>query len=101
MIDVDAANTSQHCPRCRDTERANRTTRDDFLCRRCGLAGPADVVAGVNVRDRARPAWVFVKHVPTARSFMAEYWTGSATPPGCGCVRPRRPGGRRAPGRPG
>ncbi|MFI7296502.1 hypothetical protein [Streptomyces sp. NPDC050121] len=24
------------------------------------VAGPADVVAGVNVRDRARSAWVFV-----------------------------------------
>ncbi|NVI87878.1 ABC transporter permease [Actinomadura sp. BRA 177] len=32
----------------------------EALCRRCGLAGPADVVAGVNVRDRARSAWVFV-----------------------------------------
>ncbi|MGW2567008.1 hypothetical protein [Streptomyces sp. NPDC001537] len=28
--------------------------------RLCGLAGPADVVAGINVRDRARSAWVFV-----------------------------------------
>lgn len=31
-----------------------------FLCRRCGLAGPADHVAGINVRRRARSAWVFV-----------------------------------------
>jgi hypothetical protein len=41
-------------------ERANRPTRDHFRCRRCGLAGPADVVAGVNVRDRARSVWAFV-----------------------------------------
>ncbi|MFI8765009.1 zinc ribbon domain-containing protein [Streptomyces sp. NPDC053792] len=60
FIEVDAAYTSQHCPRCGHTERANRLTRDQFCCRRCGLAGPADVVAGVNVRDRARSAWVFV-----------------------------------------
>lgn len=60
VIEVDAAYTSQRCPRCGNTERANRPTRDDFCCRRCGLAGPADVVAGVNVRDRARSAWVFV-----------------------------------------
>ncbi|MFD4603872.1 zinc ribbon domain-containing protein [Streptomyces sp. NPDC058464] len=53
-------NTSQRCPRCGHTERANRPGRDHFHCRRCGLAGPADVVAGVNVRDRARSAWVFV-----------------------------------------
>lgn len=26
----------------------------------CPLAGPADVVAGVHVRDRARSAWVLV-----------------------------------------
>lgn len=60
VIEVDAAYTSQHCPRCHHTERANRPTRDHFCCRRCGLAGPADVVAGVNVRARARSAWVLV-----------------------------------------
>ncbi|QIY77598.2 RNA-guided endonuclease InsQ/TnpB family protein [Streptomyces sp. RLB1-33] len=60
FLEVDPAYTSQRCPRCGHTERANRPTRDRFCCRRCGLAGPADVVAGVNVRDRARSVWVFV-----------------------------------------
>jgi putative transposase len=60
FLEVDAHHTSQRCPRCGHTERANRSDRDHFRCRRCGLAGPADVVAGVNVRDRARSAWVFV-----------------------------------------
>ncbi|MFI0465715.1 RNA-guided endonuclease InsQ/TnpB family protein [Saccharopolyspora sp. 5N102] len=60
VLFVDAAYTSQRCPRCGHTERANRLDRDHFCCRRCGLAGPADVVAGVNVRNRARSAWVFV-----------------------------------------
>uniref|UniRef100_A0AAU2V4X0 Transposase n=1 Tax=Streptomyces sp. NBC_00003 TaxID=2903608 RepID=A0AAU2V4X0_9ACTN len=60
FLEVDPAYTSQHCPRCGHTERANRPDRDHFRCRRCGLAGPADLVAGVNVRDRARSAWVFV-----------------------------------------
>jgi IS605 OrfB family transposase len=60
FLEVDPAYTSQRCPRCGHTERANRLTRDRFCCRRCGLAGPADVVAGVNVRERARSAWVFV-----------------------------------------
>ncbi|MGW7821351.1 RNA-guided endonuclease InsQ/TnpB family protein [Streptomyces puniciscabiei] len=41
FLEVDARHTSQRCPRC-------------------GLAGPADHVAGVNVRDRARSAWVLV-----------------------------------------
>jgi putative transposase len=60
FLEVDAAYTSQMCPRCGHTERGNRPTRDTFRCRRCGLAGPADHVAGVNVRNRARSAWVFV-----------------------------------------
>ncbi|NVI86081.1 IS200/IS605 family element transposase accessory protein TnpB [Actinomadura sp. BRA 177] len=60
FIEVDPAYTSQRCPRCGHTARSNRLSRDHFKCRRCGLAGPADVVAGVNVRDRARSAWVFV-----------------------------------------
>ncbi len=57
---VDARYTSQMCPRCGHTERANRPTRDHFHCRRCGLAGPADIVAAVNVRNRARSVWVHV-----------------------------------------
>lgn len=60
FVEVDPAYTSQRCPRCGHTERGNRPSRDHFSCRRCGLAGPADHVAGVNVRDRARSAWVFV-----------------------------------------
>ncbi|WP_405472134.1 RNA-guided endonuclease InsQ/TnpB family protein [Streptomyces canus] len=60
FLEVDARYTSQRCPRCGHTERANRSDRDHFCCRRCGLAGPADVVAGVNVRERARSAWVLV-----------------------------------------
>jgi putative transposase len=60
FLEVDARYTSQMCPRCGHTARNNRPTRDTFSCRRCGLAGPADVVAAVNVRDRARRAWVFV-----------------------------------------
>nr|WP_198151304.1 RNA-guided endonuclease TnpB family protein [Kibdelosporangium sp. MJ126-NF4]CEL14542.1 transposase [Kibdelosporangium sp. MJ126-NF4]CTQ88907.1 transposase [Kibdelosporangium sp. MJ126-NF4] len=59
-VTVDAHYTSQTCPRCGHVARANRPDREHFLCRRCGLAGPADVVAAVNVRDRARRAWVFV-----------------------------------------
>ncbi|GAA4627228.1 RNA-guided endonuclease TnpB family protein [Actinoallomurus vinaceus] len=66
FIEVDPAYTSQRCPVswCGHTERANRPDRDSFCCRRCGFAGPADVVAGINVRERARSAWVFV-NMPT------------------------------------
>jgi len=57
---VDSRYTSQMCPRCGHTAKHNRPTRDHFHCRRCGLAGPADVVAAVNVRNRARSVWVHV-----------------------------------------
>jgi IS605 OrfB family transposase len=60
VVVIDARHTSQRCPSCHHTERANRPTRDDFACRGCGLAGPADMVAAVNVRDRARMTWAFV-----------------------------------------
>ncbi|WP_223165465.1 RNA-guided endonuclease InsQ/TnpB family protein [Lentzea indica] len=67
VITVDARHTSQMCPRCGHTARNNRSDRDHFCCRRCGLAGPADHVAGVNVRNRARSAWVLV-NVPEPAS---------------------------------
>jgi IS605 OrfB family transposase len=60
VIEVDAAYTSQMCPRCGHISRKNRPSRDDFRCLVCGLAGPADHIAALNVRDRARTAWVFV-----------------------------------------
>jgi IS605 OrfB family transposase len=69
FIEVDAHHTSQMCPVpwCGHTSRLNRLTRDHFRCRRCGFAGPADVVAGINVRNRARSAWVLV-NVPASPS---------------------------------
>jgi IS605 OrfB family transposase len=60
VVVVDARNTSRRCPRCGHTAKTNRPTRDDFACVGCGLAGPADQVAAVNVRDRARTTWAFV-----------------------------------------
>lgn len=56
-VTVDARHTSQMCPLCHHTERANRRSRDEFECWGCGLAGPADVIAAVNVRARARMTW--------------------------------------------
>ncbi|UIX31344.1 transposase [Streptomyces sp. GQFP] len=57
---IDPAYTSQRCPRCGHTEWANRSDRDHFRCRRCGLVDPADHVAGVNARNRAHSVWAFV-----------------------------------------
>ena len=58
VVVVDARHTSQMCPLCHHIERANRRSRDEFECRGCGLAGPSDVIAAVNVRRRGRMAWV-------------------------------------------
>jgi IS605 OrfB family transposase len=58
VITVDTRYTSQMCPRCGHAARNNRLNRDCFRCRQCGLAGPSDHVAGINVRNRARSVWV-------------------------------------------
>ncbi|WP_211228520.1 RNA-guided endonuclease InsQ/TnpB family protein [Glycomyces tenuis] len=60
VVVIDARNTSRRCPLCGHTAKNNRPTRDYFACQGCGLAGPADQVAAVNVRDRARTTWAFV-----------------------------------------
>ena len=53
VVAVDPRYTSQMCPECGHTERANRRTRDRFKCRACGHAGPADYIAARNIRARA------------------------------------------------
>ncbi len=50
---VDPSYTSQECPVCGHTERANRKTRDRFKCCSCGHTGPADFIAARNIRARA------------------------------------------------
>lgn len=49
---VNAAYSSQACPTCSWTERANRSG-PAFRCRRCGTAGSSDAVAASNLRTRA------------------------------------------------
>jgi hypothetical protein len=49
---VNAAYSSQACPACSWTERANRSG-PAFRCRRCGTAGSSDAVAASNLRSRA------------------------------------------------
>ncbi|WP_246178501.1 RNA-guided endonuclease InsQ/TnpB family protein [Actinomadura decatromicini] len=88
MIEVDARYTSQGCPRCGHTTRRNRPTRDDFCCVVCGLAGPADHIAAVNVRRRARTAWAFVNmpHAavsPSPRSGTVTSCKPGPSGPGC------------------
>jgi putative transposase len=46
---VDPRNTSRRCTGCGHIDKANRPSRDRFACKRCGLAGPADLIAAANI----------------------------------------------------
>lgn len=50
---VDPRNTSRECSECGHIDKRNRPTRDDFRCKRCGHAGPADHNAAINIGRRA------------------------------------------------
>ena len=53
VVLVDPRNTSRTCPSCGIVDTKNRPTRDEFRCVSCGLAGPADRIAAVNIAARA------------------------------------------------
>ncbi|MEV0228507.1 transposase [Nonomuraea sp. NPDC050786] len=57
---VDPAYTSQACPQCGWTSRANRPARGRFACTRCGLAGHADHIAARNIAQRGAAGWAAV-----------------------------------------
>ncbi|MFD0687493.1 RNA-guided endonuclease InsQ/TnpB family protein [Actinomadura fibrosa] len=82
VIEVDAHYTSQTCPRCGHVAKKNRPTRDTFRCVACGLAGPADHIAAVNVQRRARTAWVFVNMPHAAASPSSPSGTVASRKPG-------------------
>jgi putative transposase len=52
VVAVDPRNTSRMCSRCGHCEKANRPTRDRFVCKHCGFSCHADLNAASNVRHR-------------------------------------------------
>jgi len=54
VVYVDPRHTSQTCPRCLHVAKANRKSQAEFSCVSCGSAAPADHVAALNIRLRAR-----------------------------------------------
>ena len=54
LIPVAPQYTSQCCPACRHTAKANRTTQALFCCVQCGYTENADVVGAMNVLQRGR-----------------------------------------------
>lgn len=57
VVMVNPAYTSQMCPSCDHTSRTNRPGRDFFRCANCGLAGPADYIAALNIAARGKQCW--------------------------------------------
>ena len=54
LIPISPQYTSQCCPACGHTEKANRTTQALFCCVKCGYTENADVVGAMNVLQRGR-----------------------------------------------
>ena len=54
LIPVSPQYTSQCCPACGHTAKANRTTQALFACVQCGYTENADVVGAMNVLQRGR-----------------------------------------------
>jgi IS605 OrfB family transposase len=58
MVQVDPAYTSQRCTNCGYTDRCNRTSQAEFVCRDCGFtAEHADILGADNIALRAPDAW--------------------------------------------
>jgi putative transposase len=53
LVPVSPAGTSTECPQCHHKDNRNRLSQADFECVRCHHTEHADVVGGINVRDRA------------------------------------------------
>ncbi len=58
FVQVDPAYTSQRCTHCGYTDRRNRTSQAQFVCRDCGFtAEHADILAADNIALRAPTTW--------------------------------------------
>ena len=53
VIAVDPRYTSQQCSECGHTEKANRVSQAEFVCKNCDLHILADYNASLNIRSRA------------------------------------------------
>ncbi len=69
VVLVDPKYTSQQCAVCGHTEKANRRSQSEFLCRACGYAAHADVNAAKNIALRAG---VMLPIVSDAPNFMGD-----------------------------
>jgi putative transposase len=56
VITADPRNTSRQCSECGYTDKANRVSQSQFLCKQCSFSAYADYNAACNIRIRARAA---------------------------------------------
>jgi len=58
IVQVDPAYTSQRCTACGHTDKRNRTSQAQFVCRDCGFtAEHADILVADNIAHRAPTTW--------------------------------------------
>ena len=57
VVIIDPRNTSRTCPDCGHVAKENRPDRDHFRCVSCGMAGPADTIAAVNISAKGLDAY--------------------------------------------
>ncbi len=50
---VDPRNTSRMCSKCSHTDKANRKSQSDFLCKSCGFSSNADWNAALNIKAKS------------------------------------------------
>ena len=53
VIVIDPDNTSRECPNCHFITGKNRPERSRFRCISCVFKGEADLIASINIRNRA------------------------------------------------
>ena len=46
---INPAHTSQTCSRCKNKDKENRQTQEDFICTKCGHKINADWNASINI----------------------------------------------------
>jgi IS605 OrfB family transposase len=52
LVEIDPRYTSQQCSQCGHTAKANRKSRDSFVCKSCGYTSCADENGAANIRLR-------------------------------------------------
>src|SRR2546428_9606094 len=71
VVAVDPKHTSQMCSQCGHTEKANRKSQSEFLCRWCGFEIHADINGALNVRARALVNALMVSEQSLARAALS------------------------------